>query len=250
MIEKKFIIILTISFFLHLFLFILVPDTLLSLSSSEIPIYVDEVSYSEDNSKQMVDQQSFNHQVPLHTSYSSQHNNKAVEEQKGKLGQSIRPTFVGTNDNNLNDSDFSELLSQQLPSYTGRIDFLQNIEKEGEQNILNTKKMWFYGFYSRVKNQLHWHWIQEIKTEITPSLLKGQKQKPPFTTRLEAYIDNKGRLIAISIKKKSGLDILDTVAVTTIKRAHPFSNPPKELISADGSIRLDYAFTLTNQKTF
>ncbi len=42
--------------------------------------------------------------------------------------------------------------------------------------------------------------------------------------------------------KESGLRLFDISAVDAFKEASYFANPPPELVSPDGLIRLDYSF--------
>jgi TonB family protein len=49
-------------------------------------------------------------------------------------------------------------------------------------------------------------------------------------TRVTVTLDRKGKLRAIVISKKSGVDVLDQEAVSAFRLAQPFPNPPRGLI--------------------
>lgn len=247
--DKKLIISILISCFIHILIFIVIPNTSFIQPLQAIQVQIDETPINTSQRKQQVEQYSFNYKTPMNVRYASQHDNSVDEEVKNSMtGMTENPLFKQTDDHYLNSSDFSMKLSKKLPGYAGRIDFLKDVKKEGSKNNLNTEKLLFNSFYSRVKHQLYWHWLRELDVEIAPSLLRENKHIPFFTTYIEALLDRRGYLKSIKIRKKSGLEMLDSMAVSSINKAHPFSNPPRSLISKNGFIQLNYSFTLINQQ--
>ena len=205
-----------------------------------------EEEKEDSQSLQIVEQNHFNKQTPQETRYLSQYNNTTVEEQKGKLGESPNPFFQ-----NYSQEEGNSLISIPNPSLLplwGRIDHLDAVQKEGNQTLLNTKEVSFFTFYSRVRYQIYWHWIRQLKMEIQDvQQIDSVFARGLITARVEAWLDERGRLSSLILRKKSGLDELDTASLEAIRRAHPFPNPPEPLISEDGKIRLQYTFALTSQ---
>jgi len=246
-VSRKFIFFVFCSLFLHLLLLF----TFNYLSPVSLEEYDVSVQFEEEKggsqSLQIVEQNYFNKQTPQETSYLSQYNNTTVEEQKGKLGESPNPFFQ-----NFSQKEEDSLISIATPSLLplwGRIDYLGSVQKEGSQTLLNTKEVSFFTFYSRVKYQIYWHWIRQLKMEIqdmrqVDSVFAGGL----ITARVEALLDERGRLSSLILRKKSGLDELDTASLEAIRRAHPFPNPPEPLISEDGKIHLQYTFALTTSR--
>ena len=249
---RKFIAFLLVSVFIHLFLFLLIPGYSLLFRVENIPIQIEESLEQREHSSQIVDQYSFNRLQPKETKYFSQYNHTTLEEVKGKMKKSPHSTASpgGLGQNADSSVDLSPLDSFSEPFY-GRIDHLENVEKEGAETLLNTKEIWFYTFNSRVKHQIYWHWIRELDHELKN--LKIQNKFPTLsqtlTTHIEALLDEKGHLSSIIIRKKSGLEELDRASANSIRKAHPFPNPPPALIAEDGAIRLQYTFALSDEDT-
>lgn len=199
----------------------------------------------DPQSLQIVEQNQFNQQAPEEIRYLSQYNNTTAEEQKGKLGESPNPFFQNFSQKE-GDSLISIPNASLLPLW-GRIDHLGSVQKEGDQTLLNTKEVSFFTFYSRVKYQIYWHWIRQLKMEIQDiKQIDSIFEKGLITARVEAFLDERGRLSSLVLRKKSGLAELDTASLEAIRRAHPFPNPPEPLISEDGKIHLQYTFALTS----
>ncbi len=217
----------------------------MSFQEYNVSIQVEEEK-EELQSLQIVEQNHFNKQTPQETHYLSQYNNTTLEEQKGKLGESPNPFFQ-----KFSAEEGDSLISipnRSLPPLWGRIDHLGSVQKQGDQTVLNTKEVSFFTFYSRVKYQIYWHWIRQLKTEIQDiQQIDSVFSRGLLTTRVEALLDASGRLNSIILRKKSGLDELDMASLEAIRKAHPFPNPPKPLISEDGQVHLQYTFALTNQ---
>ena len=249
--NRNFLLFFSLSFFFHIclivsFLFLPIKNLSTAFKQDLVSIQIEEQD-STEKKQQMVEQFLFNHEVPKKTPYLSLHNNTTEEEQKGKLGRGLNSVYQ-------NISPLEESLSWDSPSsdspFVGRIDFL-DVQKEGDLTSLNTQEMWFFGFYSRVKNQIYWHWIQTLEEELqdvkAASLFKSHR---PLITRIEALLDHQGNLHSVIVRKKSGLEELDEACVLAFQRAHPFPNPPSPMISKNGQVRLEYAFILSQNDHF
>ena len=240
---------LSLSFVIHLILFAFLQISYTFFSkpfvSTPISIQVEE-KQPRPEAKQIVEQNTFNHKAPEETRYLSQYNNTTTREEKGKLTDSRSLVQSFFHDGSLNGLE-GELEFSHPYFRTGRIDLLPYTEKEGSHNFLNTKEVWFFTFFSRVKHQIYWHWVKELESELGDSgnMFPEFSEKKLLTTRIEAYLDSEGYLRSLVIRKKSGLEELDLASAQALKNAHPFPNPPKPLISEDGSLRLEYTFALS-----
>lgn len=241
MVNRKFIFFLFCSLCIHL-LFLLVFNSSISLKEYEVSVQVEEDT-ADLQSLQIVDQSHFNQKTPQETRFLSQYNNTATEEQKSRMGKSSRPFFQ--NFSSEEDDSLISISNHSLLPLWGRIDHLNSVQKEGRRTLLNTKDVSFFTFYSRVKHQIYWHWIRQLKVEIQD--IRQIESKGLLTTRVEALLDAKGRLSSLILRKKSGLDELDTASLEAFRRAHPFPNPPELLMAEDGRIHLQYTFALTHQ---
>ena len=235
---KKFLFYFFISFALHGLIFLALHQNA-ELFRPSIPISIQEKPF--ENIMQMVDQQTFNRQKPENSRYLSQYSHQTPQEFKGKQGQNPQPQSPPQDSS---DQGILDLASSSV--LYSRIDHLDKSIQEGKETLLNTQEMWFYTFHSRVKHQIYWHWIRELRAQInerafSPSL---------FVTHIEAFLDDKGYLKSLIIRKKSGLEELDQASVNAIHLAHPFPNPPQELVSKDGLISLNYSFALENEPAF
>lgn len=229
---------------IHL-LFLLAFNGSVSLEEYDVSVQVEEEK-ADSQSLQIVEQNHFNQQTPQETRYLSQYNNTTVKEQKGKQAESLDPFFQDFSSEK--EDSLISISSHSLLPLWGRIDHLDSVQKEGRRTLLNTREVSFFTFHSRVKHQIYWHWIRQLKLEIQDiQQVDSVFSKGFLTARVEALLDAKGRLSSLILRKKSGWDELDTASLEAVKRAHPFPNPPALLIAEDGRVHLQYTFALTHQ---
>lgn len=231
---------LLVSFFIHCLFFFLFSKYIPYSLPQPISIEISEDS-PDEKTAQIVEQYQFNRQTPKDRFYFSRHNNTTDKEYKGKAGNNQQAHTI------LKQDESSSIVLETSPFQVlyGNIDDLEDVEQTGDQNSLNTKEILFYTFYSRVKHQVYWHWIREIQSELEHIPIR-----PPargrLTTHIEAFLDSKGYLNSIVVKKKSGLDGLDRASINAVQKAHPFPNPPAPLVSDKGTFRLKHIFVLLN----
>ena len=248
--KKKLSFFLFISCGLHLLLLYSFSHSIWLSTSSEIPIQVQEEK-TRNPSSQIVDQSIFNHETPKDTPYLSQYNHHTSVEQKGKLVQS--PSSGISKFSLAEDTKGNEISIHTDDTSHGvlwsHVDYLENVEAEGIQNRLNTKEIWFYTFNSRVKHQVYWHWVRELKEQLQSAMVSaGSIQNTTFITRIAVLLDERGYLNSVIVRKKSGLDELDHASIQAMKKAHPFPNPPQSLLSEEGLLQLEYTFALTDSQ--
>jgi len=71
---------------------------------------------------------------------------------------------------------------------------------------------------------------------------KAQLDKIEGDVKAKFKIDRSGNLIEIKITESSGSDLLDTAAISAIKKTAPFPKPPKELLGDHAGLTLTIPF--------
>ena len=139
--------------------------------------------------------------------------------------------------------DFSGQNPQQDRSRT--MDFLPGVEF-GSHTLLNTKEFIYHSYYSRMKEQLYWRWIQYFTTEMRgfSSTFHKRIRQGLFSTWLYVYLSTEGEVQDIRVVKSSGVEEIDSAALHAFLLAEPFPNPPKGLVEEDGYIHIKQSFHL------
>lgn len=106
----------------------------------------------------------------------------------------------------------------------------------GNDTLLNTKEFAFHTFYIRMKREIEGFWHPD-RVLTTNQALHGT-----YITSVTVVLDDQGYLIQTYIYKSSGINQLDHEAVNAIEKASPFPNPPKELLSDDNKVRVNWNF--------
>lgn len=121
------------------------------------------------------------------------------------------------------------------------IDALEGVE-EGPETLLDTDEWQYAGFFNRVKSAVaqHWHPGPAYSVNDPTGRVYGYKDRE---TVVKVVLQCDGKLKHTYVKKPSGADFLDDVAVKAIKKASPFINPPKDLCDAQsGIIAFNFGF--------
>jgi outer membrane biosynthesis protein TonB len=120
-------------------------------------------------------------------------------------------------------------------------DFVPDVEKTGETNLLNTVPYRYAGFFERVKRGVRRHWDPNriYRLRDPDGELYGHKDR---YTVLSVVLDDRGYVLDTTITSPSGLKFLDNEALRAFGAAGPFLNPPNGLASDDGKIRFDFGF--------
>ena len=122
-------------------------------------------------------------------------------------------------------------------------EYIPNIDKGGF-TALNTNQFTFYTFFSRINEQVRFRWIRNIHN-FSSILSVGQINKlarHPRVTKIEILLDKSGQFVKAQVNSSSGSHSLDLAAENAFEDAAPFSNPPPEMLEADGYIHLRYSF--------
>jgi|JI10StandDraft_1071094.scaffolds.fasta_scaffold284164_2 TonB family protein len=106
----------------------------------------------------------------------------------------------------------------------------------GSETLLNTKEFAFHTFYIRMKREIEGFWHPDRALSV------NQAMHGTYITSVTVVLDEQGYLIQTHIYKSSGIVQLDKEAIDSIEKASPFPNPPKELMSDDKRIRVNWNF--------
>ena len=155
--------------------------------------------------------------------YSSLNKNEKVKKQMAKEKRQVASTgqVSGTNDH-IEEVDDS-LMTQ-----------------------LNTREYLYYGYYSRIKNQLNQWWQPKVREKVTKLVSQGRKiaTEQNKTTKLIIVLNGEGILQRVQVLSESGVRDLDEAAVDAFRQAAPFPNPPSGMIEADGLIKIRWDFVV------
>jgi len=131
-------------------------------------------------------------------------------------------------------------------------DHLKDIQT-GPQTLLSSREFIYYSYYSRIKERIRLFWEPKIKEKVTRLFMSGRHlaSNEEKITRLVITLDNQGRLLRVQVLGESGLKDLDDAAVEAFQQAAPFPNPPKGIVEADGTIKINWDFILeANNSSF
>ncbi len=111
---------------------------------------------------------------------------------------------------------------------------------------LNTKEYKYYGYYHRMRLQLNQWWQPKVREKITRIIRRDRTiaSEANKVTRLMITLDNKGALVKVQVLGESGFRDLDDAAIEAFRAAAPFPNPPKGIIEADGTVKINWDFII------
>ncbi len=130
---------------------------------------------------------------------------------------------------------------QALSGNPGSMDWLPDVEDEGETNLLNTRKYRYWDFFQRVKERVGSEWNPaRIWQRRDPSGKRyGVRDR---LTILRVTLDPDGALKQVRVARRSGLAFLDEEARRAFAAAGPYPNPPAGLVNDHGEIDFQFGF--------
>lgn len=118
--------------------------------------------------------------------------------------------------------------------------------KFGDFTALNTDRHLYYSFYARIEQMIRPRWVNYARA-VVYNLENGHEVvqgRATWTTKLEVILDKKGTFQKALLHEGSGVKSLDSAPVQAFRDAMQFPNPPPEMVKADGTIRIYYAFSV------
>jgi protein TonB len=105
---------------------------------------------------------------------------------------------------------------------------------------LNTREYKYYGYYTRIKNQLNQWWVPQVQQKFTKMMRQGRTiaSENSKVTKLVIVLNTKGNLVKVQVMAASGVRDLDDAAIEAFRQAAPFPNPPKGMIESDGTVKI------------
>ncbi len=130
-------------------------------------------------------------------------------------------------------------MSPADPGQHGSMDDIQDVE-EGDVNQLNSRRWKYASFFNRVRDRVADQWHPDVvhAARDPDGSRYGIKTR---VTRLLIRLNPDGSLNKIKIDQHSGVDFLDEEAIRAVRAAHPFSNPPAQLVDAETGF-IDFGF--------
>lgn len=118
-------------------------------------------------------------------------------------------------------------------------DSLKNIENDLITR-LNTREYKYFGYYSRIKNQLNQWWVPQVQQKFSKMMRQGRSiaSEENKVTKLVIVLNDVGNLVKVQVLAESGVRDLDEAAVEAFRQAAPFPNPPKGMIEGDGTVKI------------
>jgi TonB family protein len=117
----------------------------------------------------------------------------------------------------------------------------------GDFNAINTDEYTYYSFHERINDRIRIRWVNRIEETLSEFKRRGVIQalkKGENTTMIEVRLDKNGNYINSVLMKSSGIKSWDEAAILAFQTGAPFLNPPIEMVAKDGSIRLQYRFSV------
>lgn len=143
------------------------------------------------------------------------------------------------------DPSASRPVFEDAPSATGET--MPDDISIGNLTALNTDRFKYYSFYSRVEELVRFRWERGLERAIDafdPRYLTRIVGRRNWTTSIEFWLTPEGRYLSAKIFKESGIRAFDLAAVGAFREAGIFPNPPREMISSDGVIKIQYTFNV------
>lgn len=134
------------------------------------------------------------------------------------------------------------------PSTTGAAannDYIQDVAL-GDATRLNTQEFKYYGFYFRIRQRLEQYWGNTLKEKVAKMYRAGRSvaSESDKITALVVHLDEKGKIIQVTVKDSSGVNELDEAAIESFNKAGPFPNPPKGMLDSNGRIKIEWGFVV------
>ncbi|MGC6417287.1 MAG: TonB family protein [Bradymonadia bacterium] len=169
-------------------------------------------------------------------------NQRSSESRRATAGKGKTGSSTGASQPQNWRSLLPSLGPQDALARDGSIDHVKDVER-GEGTFLNTRAYKHAWFFNRVKRRVRREWrAAETYRRNDPSgRIYGVRDR---YTIVDVTLSSEGSLEGVSVKKDSGVAVLDEAAVTAFRTAQPFPNPPAGLRDPDGRIRFQFGFFL------
>ena len=116
---------------------------------------------------------------------------------------------------------------------------------EGEETWLQAREFKYATFMNRMRSEIAQQWYPRVRD--------AQRQRDPDgslffykerTVVLDLVLDVTGNVRDLSVHQSSNVDFFDRIAVSSVRAAQPFPNPPRGMFHDDAQVRIPFAFTM------
>jgi TonB family protein len=117
--------------------------------------------------------------------------------------------------------------------------------EEGEATLLRSREFKYATFMNRMR--------QEIGQQWYPRVRDAQRERDPDgslffyrerTVVLGLTLDTDGNVKDLSVLESSSVEFFDRVAVSSVRAAQPFPNPPLGMFHSESQVRIPFSFTM------
>jgi TonB family protein len=117
--------------------------------------------------------------------------------------------------------------------------------EEGDATWLNSREFKYATFMNRMRSEIGQQWIPRVRD--------AQRQRDPDgslffykerTVVLGLTLDTDGNVKDLSVLESSSVEFFDRVAVTSVRAAQPFPNPPHGMFRSEAQVRIPFSFTM------
>ena len=130
---------------------------------------------------------------------------------------------------------------QALAGSPGSDDYLPDVDKEGDTNLLNTRKFRYWDFFQRVRKRVRTEWNPAGAWRSRDPTGKRYGVRDRLTV-VRVRLQPNGSLKDIRVHKRSGLGFLDEEARRAFVAAGPYPNPPRGLVNGSGVVEFKFGF--------
>jgi TonB family protein len=115
----------------------------------------------------------------------------------------------------------------------------------GEETWLESREFKYATFMNRMRREIGQQWIPRVRD--------AQRERDPDgslffykerTVVLGLTLDTDGNVRDLSVLESSSVEFFDRVAVTSVRAAQPFPNPPQGMFRSEPAVRIPFSFTM------
>jgi len=118
----------------------------------------------------------------------------------------------------------------------------------GQATFLNSREFMYASFFNRVKRMVSQFWHPSVRDELDRRDSVGRLPAgDELVTVVFVSLEPSGDLETVQLVRSSGVASLDDLALRAFHQAAPFPNPPRALAEADGRIRFQFGFTISQR---
>lgn len=113
----------------------------------------------------------------------------------------------------------------------------------GNQTALNTAHSPFASYLNRIHRRLHPQFAERVLAQLDELPNDHPMNNRSLRTDLEIVLSAEdGRVVRMGVIRSSGVTAFDIEPLESVQRAAPFGPPPREIVSPDGNVYLQWGF--------